>query len=168
MSIIEAYQKELEFEAQSTRKLLALVPEDKFDWKPHEKSMTLNSLASHIANSFSWVEPVLNQDELSFDPESHQPWMAKSSADLLSTFDANVAKALELMKNVPDENMMKPWSMKIKDQVAFSMPKAAVLRMFIFSHMIHHRGQLDVYLRLNDIPLPQVYGPSADEQEMAK
>ena len=159
MSIIEAYQKELEMEAQSTKKLLALVPEEKFDWKPHEKSMTFNHLASHITESLAWIDVTINQDELAFDPGSYQPWIAKDRADLVSTFDANVAKALELMKDVPDENMMRPWSMKIGGQVAFSMPKAAVLRVFIFSHMIHHRGQLTVYLRLNDIPLPQVYGP---------
>ena len=108
-------------------------------------------------------EPTVNQDEFTFDPTNFTPWEAKSRDELLTTFDNNLSKALKLMEGVSDEAMGATWNMKVGDKVVFSMPRGAVIRVMFLNHMIHHRAQLGVYLRLKDVPVPQTYGPSADE-----
>ena len=163
MSIIQPMIEELRHEARSTRATLERVPDGSFDWKPHEKSMSFGQLASHIADNASWVESILDRDVLEMDPSAFVPWQGKTTAEILETFDRNIGRAIEQMAGQPDERMMRSWSMKVAGETVFSMPRAAVLRMMILSHMIHHRAQLGVYLRLLNIPIPGMYGPSADE-----
>lgn len=166
MNLIDALIGEYEHECKVTRKALERVPDAKLDWKPHAKSMTMGRLASHLAEIPTWAVATLAADEFNFD-SSFKAFDAKSKAEILKAFDKNVAEAVALMKNgVSNEALMKPWSLKQNGNVIFTMPKGATLRSFVFSHQIHHRGQLSVYLRLNDVPVPSIYGPSADEGQM--
>jgi len=164
MPLIDHFIEELKYEIPTTRKLLERVPEKDFDWKPHAKSMTMNQLASHIAETFVWVGPIIAQDEMVMDMEQYKPWLAKSTDDLLKSYDAYAAKVMEELQGVSDESLMKTWMLLIDDKPVLQMPRIAALRGFILKHIVHHRGQLTVYLRLRDVPLPQVYGPSADDQ----
>lgn len=161
-----AFAAELEQEAATTRKCLERIPAEKFDWKPHEKSMTFSRLASHLSEMFGWAKPTMEQDELDFATFDYKPFEPKTNAELLEKFEKNVSEAMESVRNATDEDFMKPWTMKNGDKVYFSLPKVAVIRSFVMNHIIHHRGQLSVYLRLNDISVPALYGPSADEGEM--
>lgn len=165
-NISAAFIRELEHEAKTARTVLERVPTEKFDWKPHEKSMSFSTLATHIAEMFSWTKPSLEQSELDFATMDYKPYEPKDNADLLNLFDKNVAESIETLKNTSDEAFMENWTMRNGDKVYFTMPKTVVMRSFVLNHIIHHRGQLSVYLRLNDIPVPQIYGPSADEGEM--
>lgn len=162
MTTGEALSLELEQESKTTRRLLERVPEDAFGWKPHEKSMTLGQLASHLAENPAWVKPILEMDEMGVDP-NYKPFLAKSQKDLLEKFDVNTKEALESLKKQADENMAKLWRFVAEGEVKMELPRAAVLRAMILNHTYHHRGQLSVYLRLKDVPLPSIYGPSADE-----
>ena len=164
MTLIDSLIAEFDHEAQTTRKHLERLPEDKLDWRPHEKSFTAAALASHITEMIDWAELILNQNELDFDPATYQPYHATSVADLLKTFDDNVAKAKQALAGANDETLSQSFSFKIMGQVRFERPKAAVLRDVAFSHIIHHRGQFSVYLRLLNVPVPGSYGPSADEE----
>lgn len=166
MAINESFISELEQEAKSTRKILERVPADKPDWKPHEKSMKLGSLATHVAELPGWVSMTLDQDELDFAKMDYKPTILKSTEQLLKIFDDNVEKAMKSLKNAPDEKFKKNWTMKNGELVYFTLPKEAVLRSFSFNHSYHHRAQLGVYLRLLGIPLPGIYGPTADEKSM--
>jgi len=163
MKLIDSLITEFDHEAQTTRKHLQRLPEDKLDWRPHQKSFTASGLASHITELVGWTEAIINQDGLDFDPATYKPYVAKSVADLLKTFDDNVAKSKQALAAATDDTLGQPWSFKIMGRVQFEKPKAAVIRDFALSHMIHHRGQFSVYLRLLDIPVPGSYGPSADE-----
>jgi uncharacterized damage-inducible protein DinB len=165
-TIATAFIAEMEQEAISTRKCLERIPEEKFGWKPHEKSMEMGKLASHIAEMFSWTNSTMSSDELDFATMDYKPYEPASTADLLAFFDKNFNGAIETLKSCSDEDFMKPWSLKNGETTYFTMPKVAVIRGFVLSHVIHHRGQLSVYLRLNDIPVPSIYGPSADEGQM--
>jgi len=164
MKLTDSLIREFEHEAQTTRKHLERLPEDKLDWQPHQKPFTAVALASHITEMVGWADAILNQHELNFDPATYKPYHATSVADLLKTFDDNVAKGKQALAGVTDETLKQPWSFKIMGRVRFERPKAAVLRDFAFSHIIHHRGQFSVYLRLLNVPVPGSYGPSADEQ----
>ncbi len=166
--IADTLAQEIEHEARSTRAMLALVPADRFDYKPHEKSMPLMMLASHLAESLDWLVGTIRDDRWEMDEETYQPFVAGSVEELLATFDSNLAAGLEALRDASDEHMMGVWTMTNKATGAafFSMPRAAVVRAFICNHVYHHRGQLSVYLRLLDQPLPQVYGPTADHPEM--
>lgn len=152
---------EFEREMQTTRRVLERIPTDKFDWKPHDKSMPLGSLASHVANVPKWVVFTVGQSEL--DPGTVNLPAATSTEELLSAFDANVAEALASFDQLDGEKLAASWSLLRGGKPLFTMPRAAVLRNFVLNHLIHHRGQLSVYLRLLDIPVPSIYGPSADE-----
>lgn len=163
MSISEALLGEMEYEAATTRKVIERIPAEKFDWKPHEKSMGMAQLASHISEMFGWTPMTLNQPELDFAKFDYKPYVPTSSEDLLEFFDKNVAEATTTLKNTSDEVFFESWSMRNGEEIYFTMPKAATMRSFIMNHIVHHRGQLSVYLRLNDIPVPSIYGPSADE-----
>lgn len=164
MSLSEPLAEELRREAAATRRMLERVPEDRLAWKPHEKSMTLGRLAGHIAELPSLFASTLTEDEVDFAAGNYQPFVASSVAGLLEKFDENVARAAELLRShADDENLLKTWRLKSNGQVLFEMPRVAVLRTMALSHIIHHRGQLSVYLRLLDVPLPSVYGPTADE-----
>lgn len=165
-NIASALVAEMEHEAGVTRSCLERIPADKFDWKPHEKSMEFGRLASHIAEMFSWTGPTLEHPELDFAKMDYKPFEPKTTEELVEFFDKNVAEAIVALKNSPDERFMENWTMRNGEQVYFTMPKIAVMRSFVLNHIVHHRGQLSVYLRLNDIAVPSIYGPSADEGTM--
>lgn len=164
MKLIDSLIAEFEHEAKTTRKHLERLPEDKLDWRPHQKSFTAGGLASHITEMVSWTDAILNQDEIDFDPATYKPYVAASVADLLKTFDDNVAKGRQALAGATDDTLQQPWRLKIRGRVQVEKPRAAALRDFALSHLIHHRGQFSVYLRLLDIAVPGSYGPSADEQ----
>jgi uncharacterized damage-inducible protein DinB len=162
MALKDALLAEYDHEMGTTRKLLDRVPEDKLAWKPHEKSMALGQLAGHLGHISPWARAILN--DASFDIATTPPPVdAKPSrAEMLASFDAAVAEARGWM-NKSDQDYAAMWTLKRGDQEVFSMPRIAVFRSFILNHVIHHRGQLSVYLRLNNVPVPSIYGPSADE-----
>lgn len=155
---------ELEHEAQVTRRCLERIPAEKFSWKPHERSMTMGRLASHIAEMFGWTGPTLQNLELDFSKIDYKPTEPATTEELLEYFDETVSEAAEILKSTPDSVMMENWTMRDGEKIFITMPKAAVMRSFVLNHIFHHRGQLSVYMRLNDIPVPSIYGPSADEQ----
>ena len=162
MSIANALLSELEHEAQTTRRVLERVPHAHLAWKPHPKSMSLVELSTHVATIPSWGVPTLNQPELDLGGQNlNTP--ASSRADLLARFDKNVADTRAALADKTDAEMMVVWSLKTNGQKLFTMPRLAVWRGFVVNHLIHHRAQLGVYLRLNDVPVPAMYGPSADE-----
>lgn len=165
-SISSALIAEMEHEAAVARKCLERVPAEKFDWKPHEKSMAFGALAVHVAEMFGWTPVTLQQPELDFAKFDYQPYKPATNEDLLEYFDKNVAEALETLRNTSDETYMENWTMRNGDTIYFTMPKVATMRSFVMNHIVHHRGQLSVYLRLNDIPVPSIYGPTADEGQM--
>jgi uncharacterized damage-inducible protein DinB len=165
MSIAQSFLPEFDQEAAVTRQLLARVPEAQAAWKPHDKSMSLGRLAIHVATIPDWVVPTLTTPELDLNPpggEGYTPQQFTSVAETLAAFDRSVAKARELLSVASDQTLLEPWSLKSAGRTFFTMPRVAVLRSMVFNHMIHHRGQLSVYLRLQDVPLPSIYGPTAD------
>jgi len=164
MKMIDSLIAEFEHEAQTTRKHLERLPSDKLDWRPHEKSFTARGLASHIVECVSWADSIFNMDELDVDPATYKPYRATSVADLLKAFDDKVADCRHVLAGVADADMMQPWRLTIAGRLQFEKPRAAVFRDFTLSHLIHHRGQLSVYLRLLNVPVPGSYGPTADEQ----
>lgn len=169
MSIGQALLPEFDHEMANTRKTLERVPEDKVAWKPHEKSMTMGQLAQHTCEIPCWIPMVMEKDSLDVNPPGsppHEPPMMKSRKELLETFDKSVKSARAALSAVSDERLMKSWSLLAGGKAYFTMPRIAVLRGFVMNHMIHHRAQLGVYLRLNNLPVPSIYGPSADEGSM--
>jgi uncharacterized damage-inducible protein DinB len=164
MRLIDSLRTEFDREAQTTRKHLKRLPHDKLDWRPHEKSFTARALASHIAEMAGWADAILNQDGLDFDPATYKPYLAASVEDLLKTFDDNIAKGKQALADATDDTLAQSWSFKIMGRVRFEKSKGDVFRDFALSHIIHHRGQFSVYLRLLNVPVPGSYGPSADEQ----
>ncbi|MEO7540240.1 MAG: DinB family protein [Pyrinomonadaceae bacterium] len=161
-----AFLAELDNEAKVTRSVLERIPADKFDWKPHEKSMTFGRLASHVAEMFGWTKDTLKKDVLDFATMDYKPFEPTSTEELLAFFDEHIAASRAALSEASDETFMTDWTMRNGEQVYFTMPKVAVMRSFVMNHIVHHRGQLSVYLRLNDIPVPSIYGPSADEGTM--
>jgi len=163
MDIKQGLINELQMEAANTRKMLEMVPADKFDWKPHEKSMKLKNLSVHVAELASWPALVMNTDELNLATMDYKPTDVKSTQELLDLHEGAVNKAAEAIKATPEADLMKPWTLRKGEQIMFQLPKVAVLRGMCYNHMIHHRGQLSVFLRLLDVKIPGMYGPSADE-----
>jgi uncharacterized damage-inducible protein DinB len=169
MSISASLLPEFDQEMANTRKALERMPDDKFDWKPHEKSGTMGWLANHLANLPSWTVYTINQDSLDLAPPDggSLKWEGKGSREeLLDYFDKNVGAARAAIAGASDEEMLKPWSLLKGGVKLMTLPKIGVLRGFMMNHIIHHRGQFTVYLRLNDVPVPPIYGPSADEGAM--
>jgi uncharacterized damage-inducible protein DinB len=162
MGMVDGLLPEFDHEMTTTRKVLERVPEDRFDWKPHARSYSLRELAQHVATVPMWGGVTLNQAELDTSTMNPLPPVT-NRAELLSMFDQNAATTRAALVGKSDAELMAPWALKRGTQTIFSMPKAAVWRSFVMSHLIHHRGQLSVYLRLNDAPVPSIYGPSADE-----
>ena len=162
MSISEAMLAELNQEAANTRKMLEVVPGDRFDWQPHEKSMTLGRLSGHIAEIPGWAPMMAGKDELDFAESDFTPAQPATRDQLLESHDQSVAAFNSALEGLDDATLMKPWTMKNGDEVYFTMPCAVAMRGFILNHIVHHRGQLSVYLRQLEVPLPQVYGPTAD------
>jgi len=167
MAIRDGILPEFDNEMKTTRKTLERVPEGKGDWKPHEKSMTLGRLAGHMAELPTFATRALTSDSFDVRPAGgappRQPLVMTSRQQLLEAFDTNVAAAREAISKASDEDFMKTWSVLAGGKPMMTMPKVAVVRTFALSHLIHHRGQLSVYLRLNNEPVPSIYGPSADE-----
>ena len=153
---------EFEHEAVATRRLIALAPEDKFAWKPHAKSMSLATLIGHLAELPSWGPMTINMEILEFSTKDFKPRDHGSLADILELHDKNVAEYLKVLAATSDEVLDKNWKLKVDGQIVVDFPRWQVLRGFVHSHTVHHRGQLTVYLRLLDVPLPSTYGPTAD------
>jgi uncharacterized damage-inducible protein DinB len=169
MKLSELFLPEFDQEMTTARKTLERIPEDKLSWKPHEKSMPLGRLAGHVAELAGWAVPTIDQDFLDFMPPGQppfQPTIATSRQQVLEIFDKNRDESRRAIAGASDEHLMKSWSLKRAGQTIMTMPRVSVLRSFCINHIIHHRAQLGVYLRLNDIPVPSVYGPSADEGTM--
>jgi uncharacterized damage-inducible protein DinB len=157
---------EMKNEIDSTRKCLERLPAESFSWKPHEKSMELGRLASHIAEMFGWTKPTIQNSELDFATMDYKPFEPKTTAELVEFLEKQATEALETLADTPDEAFMETWSLRNGEQVYFTLPKVAVMRSFVLNHIYHHRGQLTVYMRLLDVPVPGIYGPSADEPTM--
>jgi uncharacterized damage-inducible protein DinB len=138
------------------------VPDGNFAWKPHEKSMALGRLASHIAELPTWATHTIEADKLVLTPDM-KPLNASTRAEILEAFEENIVSAREAIAGATDEHLSKIWELEYGGHIVMSMPRIAVLRGVVMNHLIHHRGQLSVYLRLNDVPIPGMYGPSADE-----
>lgn len=163
MSINNSFLVELKNELNSTKKIIACVPTDKWDWKPHEKSMSLGDLSKHIVELIGWTEFITKSDAFDFHVD-YRPLEAKTTDDLLKIIDdyeALVSKAIETMT---DEQWMESWTLKSGEAIIAEMPKVGANRFIVNNHSYHHRGQLSVYLRLLDIPIPGMYGPSADDK----
>ncbi|GAA5521369.1 DinB family protein [Aliifodinibius salicampi] len=162
MELVPLFSNELEQEAETTQKFLKLVPDEKFDWNPHQKSMTLKELTVHIAEIPGWIETVLNQDVLDF-ADGYEPTPVENSNDLIELLEQSVQKSKEALNGASEDDLLPDWTMKNGDQILMVMPRHEIIRHSL-SQIIHHRAQLGVYLRLLDIPIPGSYGPSADEQ----
>lgn len=165
MAIKDAFIAELKFESSLTRKMLERTPMDKKDWKPHEKSMSLGRLATHIAETVHWVTSIARMDVFDFAKDyPFKPESAASSGELINRFETHLKEAFSDLEGMSDGDFDKIWTVKNGEQVMFQTPKKVAVRGWAFSHLIHHRGQLSVYLRLLDVPVPGMYGPSADER----
>jgi uncharacterized damage-inducible protein DinB len=166
MAITDALLPEFDHEMATTRRLLDRVPEAKFGWKPHERSMTLGQLSGHLANIPFWCTATLRAESLDLATlgDDARPKSPVSREALLKEFDEKVATARARLAGSTDPQLLAPWTLKSGDQEFFTMPRITAIRSFVMNHSIHHRGQLSVYLRLNDIPLPPIYGPTADER----
>jgi uncharacterized damage-inducible protein DinB len=167
MRISDALLPEFDQETATTRKVLERCPEEKFDWRPHPKSWTMAELATHVARLPNWAVYTLTKSELDIAPPGQEPYSEPAiatSKELLEAFDSNVKAAREALAKTENDTFMGNWSLLAGGQTLFTMPRVAVIRSFVFNHGVHHRGQLSVYLRLNDVPVPQMYGPTADEK----
>lgn len=167
MPIRDALLPEFDQETANTRKVLERVPMDKADWRPHPKSWNMATLADHLQGILQWAVVTLTRDSFDVASPEAEHFRSKAAAsreELLARFDEHRAAARAALAAAGDEDLMKPWTLLNGSETIFSMPRFAALRTFVLNHSVHHRGQLTVYLRLNDVPLPALYGPSADEQ----
>jgi uncharacterized damage-inducible protein DinB len=169
MKMTDLFLTQLDSEAARTRRALERVPEGRDDWKPHDKSMPLGRLAMLVARMPSWITLIINQDELDLNPPGGSNIDQKplrTSAELVKALDEGVAQARQALQGVTDDQLMKPWRLLMSGKVVNEEPRHVVLR-DTFMHLSHHRGQLTVYQRLNDVPVPAIYGPSADDMRFA-
>ena len=167
MSLAHSLLPEFDQEAATTRKLLERIPADRVDFKPHPKSFALGPLSLHIVNLLTWFKMTVALDELDLHPPGGQPWKSpvyESPQATLRKFDENVVAARAILTAMPDEAFGKTWTLKYQGATLFALPRSAALRTFVFNHQVHHRGQLSVYLRMCDVPLPEMYGPTADSK----
>jgi uncharacterized damage-inducible protein DinB len=166
MAYAETALPEFNQEMANTRKVLERVPDDKLDWQPHPKSHTIGWNANHLANLPEWLVHALTTPSLDVAPVGAEPYKMPhlaSRAEILQAFDRNIAAAREAIMAATDQDMNTPWTLSRAGNAIFTMPRSAVVRTVVLNHMIHHRAILCVYLRLNDIPVPGMYGPSGDE-----
>ena len=163
MNMIDPVLAELAHEAATTRRLLERLPQAHLTWKPHEKSMTLGRLAGHIAEIPVRISDILEPDEYDFAAGGGDPHTASSVADLLAFFDQSVSQATERLKKQTTDRLLATWRLKKGGKQLLEMPRMGAIRFLLLNHLIHHRGQLSVYLRLQNVPLPSIYGPTADE-----
>jgi uncharacterized damage-inducible protein DinB len=161
-SMVKLLLKEFEQEANTSRKMLSIVPNDKFSWKPHEKSMTIKSLVTHLADIHSWIEMILKTSELNFANNTHQIDDLNDPISLITFFDNCVEKTEKALKSTKIELSDEEWTLRSGEEIFYVYTKYEAIRMS-FGQLIHHRAQLGVYLRLLDIPIPGSYGPSADD-----
>lgn len=164
MAMNNALVAELKHEAANTRKILERVPVEQYAWKPHEKSMDLKRIAVHLADLPVWVNRVLEIDDLDFAALKYDPTPVKDTKEIVELFDKRIAEAAELLANATDEKLREKWVLRRGDHIIAEMPRAVAIRNLYMNHSIHHRGQLSVYLRLLDVAVPGMYGPSADEK----
>ncbi len=167
MSVAESILPEFDQEMAGTRKTLERVPDDKLGWKAHPKSNTIGWVSAHLAEIPGWVEGTLTQDSWDINPVGGEPYKSPtvtSRKQALDLFDKNVAAARKAIAATSDAAFMKQWSLLSAGKPLITLPRLAVIRSFVLNHTIHHRAHLCVYLRLNDIPVPGLYGPSADEE----
>lgn len=163
MTISETLLPEFDAEMESTRKMLAAVPDGKWDWKPHTKSMSVGQLTGHITDMASWSVEIIEKESLALNPGEYKPYVPQSSQELLSSFDEKRTQARAAIAKASDADLAQVWTMSWDGQKIIEMPRIAVLRSMMINHIIHHRGQLSVYVRLLDSKVPGLYGPSADE-----
>ena len=158
----QALLPEYDQEMATTRKILAGMPEDKLDWKPHEKCFSMHDLALHIANIPNWLEQTIDESGLDL-AQAFDPPKGGSKQAVLDHFEASVKRGRELLATAADATLMSPWTLSANGNPMFTAPRIGVVRSFVFSHLIHHRAQLALYLRLNNVPVPSIYGPTADD-----
>jgi len=163
MSIAQSLIPEFDYEMANTRRTLERMPEDKLDFKPDPKSMPLGRLAGHVAEMVNWGAVTLQTDSLNLDGGNFQPFSPTTRQQLLAEFDKNVAAARAELAKATDQQMMQTWSLIFQGKPMLTMPKVGVIRSMVLNHIIHHRAQLTVYYRMNGVPVPALYGPSADE-----
>ncbi len=166
MAIAAALLPEFDHEMANTRRTLERVPEDKLGWKPHAKSMSMGRLTGHLSELPGITMMALEKDSFDLAQPGRQPLVASSRQQALEVFDKTVAAARTALAKASDEELTKPWTLRKGEQVILTLPRIAVLRAMVLNHSIHHRAQLGVYLRLNDVPVPSIYGTSADEGGM--
>lgn len=159
----QSFITEIKQEAASTKRILERVPEDKFDWKPHAKSMTLGRLASHVAELPGFLNSILTIDEFDFAKGHYKPTLAKTTEELMNLFQQKLDEVAETLQNTSDEQMQANFTLLNGDHIIVKVPRMVAVRSMALNHLVHHRGQIAVYLRLLDIPVPGLYGPSADE-----
>ena len=164
MDIIPMLLKEMEQEAQTTRKMLARIPNDKYDWQPHEKSMTIQRLSNHIAELPAWVTMTLKTDELDFASNPYKSSEINDTAELLKLFEKSYADGRANLAETTEDELLRNWTLRNGEQIYSVSTKAEIIRMS-FCQTVHHRAQLGVFLRLLDVPIPGSYGPSADETD---
>jgi uncharacterized damage-inducible protein DinB len=164
-NFIQPLLKEMEQESKTTRKMLSIVPTDKFDWKPHEKSMSIQKLAGHIAELPEWVTMTLTTSGLDFASNPYNPVKLNTTTDLMTYFEKSLADGKAHLEKATDADLLPDWTLSNGDQILSKSSKAEVIRM-VYSQIVHHRAQLGVYLRLLNIPIPGSYGPSADDMGM--
>ncbi len=162
MSLIKFFLKQLDDEAKTTRKMLSIVPDDKYDWQPHSKSMTIRRLATHIAELPTWIPMTLTTSELDFATSPYEPKVINNTAELMNYFEKCLGEGRSALEAANEEQLSDIWTLRNGKDIYSTDPKSEVLRM-VFSQIIHHRAQLGVYLRLLNVPIPGSYGPSADD-----
>jgi uncharacterized damage-inducible protein DinB len=162
VALKDAILAEYDHEMAATRRVLERIPDSKLTWKPHDKSRTLGALGLHVANLPNWGELILDRFSVDLAEAPAINMEPESRSSILAAFDASRAKTRKLLDKT-DAELAAMWSLKREGHEVFSLPRSAAFRTFVLSHIVHHRGQLSVYLRLNDISVPAVYGPSADE-----
>jgi uncharacterized damage-inducible protein DinB len=167
MDIKQAMIAEFKRESENTKKILSIIPSEKFNWKPHDKSMVLIELSQHIAGLTRWADLIIRTSELDVR-KREKPCLPENTVELLNYFDKNASQSLDSLEKVTDEELQQVWTIRRGEHIILSLPKAVAIRTICFNHIYHHRGQLSVYLRLLDVKIPGMYGPSADEVQNIK
>ena len=160
----QSFIAEINYEAALTKRILERVPEEHFDWKPHEKSMTLGRLATHTAELLGFLHSILTMEEFDFAKGHYKPAFANTPEELMNVFQQKLDEVIESLQNMNDEKMQTNFTLRSGEHIFSTIPRSAAIRPMALNHIIHHRGQMTVYLRLLNIPVPGLYGPSADEK----